>query len=123
MDILMNDEQVQIDRITGHGGLFGTKGVAQKYLAAAINTPVTVLSTATEGGPWGMALLALYMKKSSGMSLSEFLDRDIFSGMKGETVKPDKETREGYERFIGHYKSALEIESFAIKQIRWDNRN
>lgn len=123
MDILMKDEQVQIDRITGHGGLFGTKGVAQKYLAAAINTPVTVLSTATEGGPWGMALLALYMKKSYEKSLPEFLDKDIFSGMQGETVEPDKTTIEGYEIFMEHYKAALEIEGLTIKQIRWDNRN
>ncbi|MDD6380823.1 MAG: FGGY-family carbohydrate kinase [Lachnospiraceae bacterium] len=119
MDILQKDEKIKIDRITGHGGLFGTPGVAQKYLAAAINTPVTVLSTATEGGPWGMALLALYMKDASDRSLTDFLDNDIFAQMKGDTIAPDEETVAGYGKFIDHYKAGLAVESSAIDNINW----
>lgn len=35
-DILFNDEKVEVDRITGHGGLFKTPGVGQRILAAAL---------------------------------------------------------------------------------------
>lgn len=119
MDILQKDEKIKIDRITGHGGLFGTPGVAQKYLAAAINTPVTVLSTATEGGPWGMALLALYMKKADGRTLSDFLNQDIFGKMEGTTLAPDAETVEGYEKFISHYKAGLAVEKAATENVDW----
>ena len=71
LDILLKDEKMAVDRIMGHGGLFKTKGVAQRYLAAAVHAPVSVLETAGEGGPWGMALLALYMidKKEEGRLL------------------------------------------------------
>ena len=119
MDILQKDEHIKIDRITGHGGLFGTPGVAQKYLAAAINTPVTVLSTATEGGPWGMAILALYLVKGNGKSLPEYLDEEIFSQMEGLTMPPDPETVAGYEEFIKHYKAGLAIEKSAIENANW----
>ena len=119
MDILQKDEKIKIDRITGHGGLFGTPGVAQLYLAAAINTPVTVLSTATEGGPWGMAILALYLIKGNGKSLPQYLDEDIFSSMEGTTMTPDDETIAGYEKFIEHYKTGLAIEKSAIENANW----
>ncbi|MBQ4177183.1 MAG: FGGY-family carbohydrate kinase, partial [Lachnospiraceae bacterium] len=82
LDILLKDEQVKVDRIMGHGGLFKTKGVAQRYLAAAIHAPVSVLETAGEGGPWGMAILALFLnKKEEGESLEDFLDKKIFASM------------------------------------------
>ena len=57
-DILFNEEHIKVDRITGHGGLFKTKGVGQRVLAAAINSPISVMETAGEGGAWGIALLA-----------------------------------------------------------------
>ena len=66
LDILLKDEHMAVDRIMGHGGLFKTKGVAQRYLAAAVHAPVSVLETAGEGGPWGMAILALYLMEKRG---------------------------------------------------------
>ena len=60
-DILFNEEHIKVDRITGHGGLFKTKGVGQRVLAAAINSPISVMETAGEGGAWGIALLASYL--------------------------------------------------------------
>lgn len=121
MDILQKEESVQIDRITGHGGLFTTPGCVQKYLAAAINTPVTVMATATEGGPWGMAILAAYLKEGgrSTESLPEYLNRVIFCDMEGNTLSPDQETVAGYETFIQHYKDGLSIEKAAIEAAKW----
>lgn len=121
MDILQKEEHVAIDRITGHGGLFTTPGCVQKYLAAAIDTPVTVMSTATEGGPWGMAILAAYMLEGGREkeSLPEYLERVIFSNMEGTTLAPDDETVKGYEAFAEHYKSGLAIEKAAIENAKW----
>ncbi|MGN0362269.1 MAG: xylulokinase [Bilifractor sp.] len=121
MDILQNEEHVKIDRITGHGGLFTTPGCVQKYLAAAIDTPVTVMPTASEGGPWGIALLAAYMLEggTEKESLPEYLNREIFADMEGATMDPDPETVKGYETFIRHYKDGLAVEKAAIENINW----
>lgn len=87
MDILMEDEKVKVERIMGHGGFFKTKGVGQRYLAAAVNAPVTVMDTASEGGAWGIALLAVYMiDKEIGEKLEDYLENRIFGELSGETV-------------------------------------
>lgn len=121
MDILQKEEHVRIDRITGHGGLFSTPGCVQKYLAAAIHTPVTVMSTATEGGPWGMALLAAYLQEGGKKkeTLADYLDRRIFQQMEGTTLDPDPETERGYETFAEHYREGLAVEKAAVEHIRW----
>lgn len=84
MDILMKEEHVQLDKMLGHGGLFKTKGVGQQIMAAAIDTPVFVMETAGEGGAWGMALLASYMKnKGQDESLADYLAQKVFHGEEG----------------------------------------
>lgn len=114
MDILLKEENVAIDTIMGHGGLFKTKGVGQKLLAAAIDTPVSVMKTAGEGGPWGMALLASYMlHKAEGESLGDFLGNRVFHGDTGESMSPDAEDVKGFEAFIERYKAGIEIEKAA----------
>lgn len=114
MDILLKEENVAIDTIMGHGGLFKTKGVGQKLLAAAIDTPVSVMKTAGEGGPWGMALLASYMlHKAEGESLGDFLGNRVFHGDTGESMSPDAEDVKGFETFIERYKAGIEIEKAA----------
>lgn len=108
MDVLLKEEEVKIDKILGHGGLFKTKGVAQNFLAAAVNAPVSVMETAGEGGAWGMALLASYkLNKKSGESLEDFLSLNVFDGMASETVSPDPVISDGFERYIERYKSGL----------------
>ena len=100
MDILLKEEHVQIDKILGHGGLFKTKGVGQGILAAAIDTPVSVMETAGEGGPWGMALLASYMlNKESDETLAHYLSEKVFAGNKGTSMDPDPEDVKGFETF------------------------
>ncbi len=119
MDILINEEHAAIDRITGHGGLFTTKGVSQRYLAAALNAPVTCMDTASEGGPWGMALLAAFMITGNGRKLEEFLDQDIFANLTGSTIDPDKADVEGFAKFIDNYKKGIEVEKAAIGSMDW----
>lgn len=110
MDILFEKEQVMAEQFTGHGGLFKVKGAAQQVLADALNTPVSVMETAGEGGAWGMALLAAYMEKGSGKTLPDWLDDEVFSGMEKLTVSPEENGRNGFNEFIERYKSALGAE-------------
>ena len=118
MDILLKEEQVQIDKIIGHGGLFKTKGVGQGILAAAIDTPVSVMETAGEGGPWGMALLASYMlNKESDETLAHYLSEKVFAGNKGTSMDPDPEDVKGFETFIERYKKGIAIEKAALENL------
>ncbi|HWP22047.1 MAG TPA: FGGY-family carbohydrate kinase [Candidatus Cryosericum sp.] len=114
MDILRNNESVQLDSLLGHGGLFKTPVVGQKILADALNTPVSVMETAGEGGPWGMALLAQYMRRKNGQSLAEYLADEVFAGAKGRKQLPDAEDAAGFERFIANYLRALAAEKAAV---------
>lgn len=110
MDILFDKEKVKAEQFTGHGGLFKVKGAAQQILADALDTPVSVMDTAGEGGAWGMALLAAYMIKGSGKTLSDWLDSEVFSGMEKLTVTPEEKGRNGFGEYMKRYKSALGAE-------------
>jgi len=115
-DILFNDEKIKVDRITGHGGLFKTKGVGQRVLAAAINSPISVMETAGEGGAWGVALLASYLVNNvDERSLSDFLDIQVFAGNTGIEIAPTAEEVEGFNKYIETYKKCLDIEKASVK--------
>ena len=121
MDILMKDENMKVDRIMGHGGFFKTKGVGQRYLAAAVNAPVTVMDTASEGGAWGIALLAAYLlRENKAETLEDYLEVRIFSGLAGSTIAPTQEEVDGFEAFMDRYKAGLEIEKKAIEVMDWE---
>lgn len=118
LDILMKNEQVKVDRILGHGGLFKTKEVGQRILAAAVNAPVSVMDTAGEGGAWGIALLASYMiRKEEGQSLEAYLEKDVFGADSGTQVLPDPEDVRGFETFIRRYQEGLAIEQAAVDHL------
>lgn len=118
LDILIKEEDVKIDEIFGHGGLFKTKGVGQNILAAALNTPVSVMETAGEGGAWGMALLASYMiHKKDGESLDVYLTDHVFKGNTGSKVDPDPADVAGFEAFINRYTKGLAIERAAVEHM------
>ena len=108
MDILFEKEKVAADQFTGHGGLFKVKGVAQQYLADALNTPVSVMQTAGEGGSWGMALLAAFTAKGNGKTLPEWLESDVFAGMERQTLSPDANGSKGFEAYMKRYKAGLD---------------
>ena len=119
LDILLKEEQVKIDCIYGHGGLFKTKGVGQSILAAAMDAPVAVMETAGEGGAWGIALLAEYMvSKEDGETLDAYLNNKIFAGEKGETMNPDPADVAGFDKFIELYKAGLPIEAAAVSAMK-----
>ena len=115
-DILFNEEKIKVDRITGHGGLFKTKGVGQRILAAAINSPISVMETAGEGGAWGIALLGSYLvNNEKKQSLADFLDEKVFVGDAGIEVLPSAEDVAGFNTYIENYKAGLPIEEAAVK--------
>ena len=116
MNILLKKEHVEMDQILGHGGLFKTKGVGQRILAAALDVPVAVMETAGEGGAWGIALLAQYMiKKGEGETLDQYLNEKVFAGMTGEKMDPVPEDVKGFDEFIRLYTAGLLIEAAAVK--------
>ena len=120
LDILKVDEKVEVDRVMGHGGFFKTKGVGQRYLAAAFNAPVTVMDTASEGGAWGIALLAAYLvDKKPGEKLEDYLENRIFKDLSGETLMPYAEDAAGFQIFMKRYQSGLTIEKAAIDVMDW----
>ena len=115
-DILFNEEKIRVDRITGHGGLFKTKGVGQRILAAAINSPISVMETAGEGGAWGIALLASYLANNGNdQSLADFLDKHVFTGDAGIEISPTAEDVSGFNTYIESYKAGLPIEEAAVR--------
>lgn len=117
MDILAK-EQVAIDSLTGHGGLFKTPVVGQKFMAAACNAPVTCMETAGEGGPYGMALLAAYMlNKAEGESLEEYLNAHVFADAKGTMLAPEAVDVDGFNTYIAQYKNLLAVERKAVEVI------
>ncbi|NLG04297.1 MAG: FGGY-family carbohydrate kinase [Clostridia bacterium] len=119
LDILMKEEHVKVDGIFGHGGLFKTKGVGQKIMAAAMNAPVSVMETAGEGGAWGIALLASYLvNKAEGETLDEYLAEKVFLGETGVKVNPDANDVKGFDLFIERYAKGLPIERAAIDYLK-----
>jgi len=118
-DLLIENEGVKVDSICGHGGLFKTEGVGQRILAAALNTPVSVMKTASEGGAWGIAVLAAYMvQKENGEALCDYLQDKIFAGTESVTLQPDASDVEGFQVFIERYKSGLVIERAAVDSLK-----
>ena len=113
-DILLKEEGVKVDRLTGHGGLFKTKGVGQRVLAAALDSPISVMETAGEGGAWGIALLAAYAVRGGGVSLPDWLDEVVFAGNAGETIAPDSAAVAGFNAYMETYKSCLPVEEAAV---------
>lgn len=119
LDILLKKEDVRLDKILGHGGLFKTKNVGQKIMAAAIDAPVSVMDTAGEGGAWGIALLASYMlNKLENEKLDDYLAKKVFVDKIGTTINPDYKDVEGFNNFIKRYSEGLAIERAAIENFK-----
>ncbi|MFD1671795.1 xylulokinase [Agrilactobacillus yilanensis] len=114
MDILVEDEHIQTDAMIAQGGLFKTPVIGQQVLANALNIPITVMNTASEGGPWGMAVLAVYAKQhAADQSLSDFLDTKVFKDPESMTLSPEPKGVQGYQEFIKTYQDGLAVEAQA----------
>jgi len=119
LDILLEQEQVKIDKVLGHGGFFKTKEVGQKFMAAAMNVPVSVMETAGEGGAWGIALLASYLiHKAENEPLEAYLSNKVFADENGTTIAPDLKDVAGFSKFMERYKKGLVIERAAVDALR-----
>ncbi|URZ01096.1 xylulokinase [Clostridium felsineum] len=118
MDILLKDEAVKLDKLLGHGGLFKTPIVGQAAVAGAVNAPVSVMETAGEGGAWGIAILANYLKNNEDKTtLAEFLSKHVFAGYVAEEVQPDPKDVKGFEQFIERYKKGIPIQQAAVEHL------
>ena len=114
-DVLFKEENVKVDRITGHGGLFKTPGVGQKVLAAALNSPISVMETAGEGGAWGIALLAAFLVNNpDNLNLAAYLEKVVFAGNTGIEIAPDPADVEGFNRYIETYKACIPVDQAAV---------
>lgn len=119
MDILIKQEQVNLEQLLGHGGLFKTKEVGQRLMAAAMNVPVAVMDSAAEGGAWGIAALAAYMiRKGDGETLESYLAEKVFAGNGGTTINPDSNDVAGFEAFIERYVAGLAVEKAAVEHVK-----
>ena len=121
MDVMTKDEHVRIDSLVGHGGIFATPKVAQKILAAAFDTPIKVMSTAAEGGAWGMAVLADYLR-CADMPLADYLDQCVFADAAGVTEEPDPADVAGFEEFFARFRQALPVEQCAVDHIDLESK-
>src|SRR3954466_11219231 len=118
MDVLQKTEGVRLDRMFAHGGLIRTECVAQRFLAAAIDTPVSVGDVAAEGGAWGIAVLAAFAGgRSPGQRLADYLDTTVFTGTSLQTVDPDPADVAGFDAFMHRYVAALPVERAAVDHV------
>ena len=108
-------EQVELNSIMGHGGFFKIPGVGQRIMAAALGAPVNVMATASEGGPWGMAILASYMMNNQGEELADYLSGNVFADAECSTVEPDAADQAGFMTFMKRYKASLAVERAAVE--------
>ncbi|MCH4008555.1 xylulokinase [Companilactobacillus sp.] len=118
MNILSNEENINTDVMIAQGGLFKTQVMAQQVLANALNLPITVMGNAGEGGPWGMAVLAMYAKDNNGQTLDDYLDHNVFTSPESMTLSPEPEGVKGYEEFTEKYVAGLPIEATAGNAIK-----
>jgi sugar (pentulose or hexulose) kinase len=118
MDVLQKEEGVRLDRMFAHGGLFRTRGVAQRFLAAAIDTPVSVGDVAAEGGAWGIAVLAAFAtRRASGQGLADYLDTAVFAGTSLQTAEPEPADVAGFDAFMQRYVAGLAVERAAVASL------
>ncbi|MCZ2846420.1 xylulokinase [Modestobacter sp. VKM Ac-2978] len=123
MDVLQKTEGVRLDRMFAHGGLFKTEGVAQRFLAAAIDTPVAVGDVAAEGGAWGIAVLAAFAAgRPAGQSLAEYLDTAVFGDASLTTAEPDPADVAGFDAFMQRYVAGLPVERAAVEHVAIGDR-
>lgn len=116
MEILAG-EGVQVDRMLAHGGMFRTPGVAQRLMAAALDAPVAVAGTASEGGAWGIAVLASYLSRAGEMDLRTYLADHVFASADIDIAQPDPEDVSGYRTFLERYRSGLAVMAAAVEAL------
>ena len=118
---VLADEGVELDQMFAHGGMFRTAGVAQRFLAGALDAPVTVAETASEGGAWGMAVLASFVNEEG--ALDAYLRERVFAGAVFETVEPDATDVAGFATYLDRYRAGLTVERAAVDALQLTGNN
>ena len=119
MDVLLEDEGVELETMFAHGGLFKTKGVAQRFLSAALRVPVSVGDVAGEGGAWGIAVLAAFLRdRTPDQTLADYLETRVFASVELATVEPDEDDAAGFDAFMERYVAGLAVQRAAVEALR-----
>jgi sugar (pentulose or hexulose) kinase len=114
---VLADEGAALDRMYAHGGMFRTAGVAQRFLAGALNAPVAVGETASEGGSWGIAVLASYLSSAEELSLDAYLNQRVFGAASLSVAEPDPADVAGFTTYLDRYRAGLAIEAAAVESL------
>jgi sugar (pentulose or hexulose) kinase len=114
---VLADEGVALDQMFAHGGIFRTAGVAQRFLAGALDAPVAVGDTASEGGAWGIAVLASYLSSASEWELGRYLRERVFAGSDFQTAAPNPEDVAGFASYLARYRAGLAVEQAAARAL------
>jgi sugar (pentulose or hexulose) kinase len=112
---VLSGEGVELDRMFAHGGIFRTAGVAQRFLAGALDAPVAVGETASEGGAWGIAVLASYLSAADDADLGTYLSERVFASAGFDTVDPDPDDVAGFSAYLDRYRAGLAAEAAAVE--------
>ncbi|WP_039068158.1 xylulokinase [Staphylococcus shinii] len=120
MDLLKENEYINIDKLIAHGGIFKTKDVAQQILASALEQPITVMETASEGGAWGISVLAFYAALDTEVPLDEFLNESVFINTKASTLHPVEQEVINFNNYVEKMKKGLSIEQSVTKYLGGD---
>ncbi len=114
MDILLKQENVVLEKMLAHGGLFKSPITGQRFLAAALEVPVALMESAGEGGAWGIALLAAYQaREDKSEQLTDYLNNRVFANFTGSCLSPVKADVDGFMTFMENFKAGLAIEKCA----------
>jgi sugar (pentulose or hexulose) kinase len=111
---VLHSEGVTLERMQAHGGLFRTAGVAQRFLAGALDAPVSTSRTAGEGGAWGMAVLAAYAASGGASDLDSYLADRVFASTELATADPDPVDVAGFAAYLDHYRDGLAVVRAAV---------
>ncbi|WP_256337286.1 FGGY-family carbohydrate kinase, partial [Staphylococcus sp. HMSC061F01] len=122
IDLLKERENIHIDSMFGHGGIFKTEKVAQSFLAAALDSPVRVMQTASEGGAWGIAVLARYMIETKTSNLATYLNDFAFKGTESMTIEPTKDEVASFEQYTERFKQGIPLERLAHEQFNSEQK-
>ncbi|WP_368496804.1 xylulokinase [Herbiconiux sp. A18JL235] len=121
---VLSDEGVELDRMFAHGGMFRTAGVAQRFLAGALDAPVAVAATASEGGAWGIAVLASFLRARTqaagagqALDLGAYLDDTVFAGAEFSTAEPLASDVAGFAAYLERYRAGLAVERAAVENL------
>ena len=120
MDLLKENEYINIDKLIAHGGIFKTKDVAQQILASALEQPITVMETASEGGAWGISVLAFYAALDTEVPLDEFLNESVFINTRASTLHPVEQEVINFNNYVEKMKKGLSIEQSITKYLGGD---